>query len=337
MFLAISLGILACWMTIIWGEPIIRLLVHFGLGKNIRTRGAAAVVGRHMIKQGTPTFGGVMVIVSVVFVMGLINLVNVIKGAPQGRSILIPIAALVLYGILGAIDDWEGVRGLKKIGEGISARAKFIGQLVLATGFAIVLHYGLGLSSVAFPSVPFKVDLGIWYVPVAIFVIVSTSNAVNITDGLDGLAGNIAGVALAAYGIISLFQGQIFLAIFDFCVVGAIFGFLWFNAHPARVFMGDTGSLSIGAVLAIVALMTGQWLLLPVIAFVLVAEAVTDVIQLSYFWYSERRYGERRRVFLMCPIHHTFELMGWSEVQIVYRFMFISVLTALIGVALALL
>jgi phospho-N-acetylmuramoyl-pentapeptide-transferase len=335
MFLAISLGILACWLTIIWGDVIIRLLIHFRMGKNIRTRGAAAVVGRHLAKQGTPTFGGIMVIATVVFVTGLINLVNVIKGAPQGRSILVPIVALVLYGLLGAVDDWEGVRGLRSKGEGISARMKFLGQVVLATFFAIFLHYGLDLSSVAIPSIPFRIDLGIWYVPIAIFIIVGTSNAVNITDGLDGLAGNIAAVAFAAYGIISLIQGQIFLAVFDFIMVGGLFGFLWFNAHPARVFMGDTGSLSIGAVLAIVALMTGQWLLLPVIAFIFVVEVVTDVIQIGYFWYSERRFGERRRVFLMCPIHHTFEAMGWSEVQIVFRFMFISILAAMIGVALA--
>jgi phospho-N-acetylmuramoyl-pentapeptide-transferase len=193
------------------------------------------------------------------------------------------------------------------------------------------------LSSVAFPSIPFKFDLGIWYVPIAIFIIVGTSNAVNITDGLDGLAGNIAAICFAAYGIIAMLQGQSFLAVFDFIMVGGIYGFLWFNAHPARVFMGDTGSLSLGAVLAIVALMTGQWLLLPVIAFVFVVEVITDIIQLGYFWYSERRFGERRRVFLMCPIHHTFELLGWSEQQIVYRFMFVSILTAMIGVSLALL
>ncbi len=336
MFIAISLGILACWLTIIWGDVIIRTLVHFRLGKNIRIRGAQAVVGRHMTKQGTPTFGGVMIILPVFFVIGMINLANVVKGAPQGRSVLIPLAGLVFYGLLGALDDWEGVRGVRK-GEGISARAKFAGQVVLATAIALVLYYVIGLHSVAFPFIPFKIDLGLWYVPIAIFIIVGTSNAVNITDGLDGLAGNLSAVAFAAYGIIALLQGQIWLAIFNFAMVGGLFGFLWFNAHPARVFMGDTGSLSVGATLGIVALMTGQWLLLPVIAFIFVVEVVTDIIQLSYFWYSLRKYGEKRRVFLMCPIHHTFELLGWSEQQIVYRFMFISILSALIGVALALL
>jgi phospho-N-acetylmuramoyl-pentapeptide-transferase len=120
-------------------------------------------------------------------------------------------------------------------------------------------------------------------------------------------------------------------------MVGGLFGFLWFNAHPARVFMGDTGSLAIGATLAVSALMTGQWLLLPVVAFIFVFEVVTDIIQLGFFAYSERKWGERRRIFLMCPIHHTFELMGWSEQQIVYRFMFVSILSGLFGVALAML
>lgn len=334
MFLAISFGVLACWLTIIWGEVIIRTLVHFGLGKQIRMRGG--VVDRHLEKQGTPTFGGVMIILPVAFVSLMINLANVVKGAPQGRSILVPLGAMALFGFLGTLDDWEGIRGLRAKGEGLSARTKFLFQVLLAAVIALVLHYIFELKSVAIPSIPTKIELGFWYVPIAIFIIVATSNAVNITDGLDGLAGNVSAVAFAAYGIVAFLQGQVWLAIFDFTVVGALFGFLWYNAHPAHVFMGDTGSLAIGATLAIVALMTGQWILLPVIGFIFVMEVVTDIIQIAYFWYSERKYGERRRIFLMCPIHHHFELLGWSEVQIVFRFMFISILAGMIGVALAL-
>jgi len=332
--LAISFGILTCWLGIIWGDVIIRMLRQFKLGSQIRMRGAASVVSHHLLKAGTPKFGGALVILSVVFVEILINLANVVKGNLEGLSILMPVGALVLYGLLGAVDDWEGTRGVRK-GEGISARAKFAGQLVLAGGFAFALYHALDLNSVAFPFIPFKIKIGLWYIPVAMFVIVAASNAVNITDGLDGLAGNQAAVAFAAYGIIAYVQGQAYLAIFCFVMVGGLCGFLWFNAHPARVFMGDTGSLAIGAALAIVAFMTGQWLLFPVIAFVFVMEAVTDAIQLVYFAYSERRYGERRRVFPMCPIHHTFEMAGWSEQQIVYRFMFVSILAAMVGVGLA--
>ncbi|HUF37378.1 MAG TPA: phospho-N-acetylmuramoyl-pentapeptide-transferase [Anaerolineales bacterium] len=334
MVLAISFGILTAWLGIIWGDVVIRILQRLNLGTRIRIRGAAAVVSYHMAKAGTPKFGGLLVILSVVFVQVLINLANVVKGNLEGLSILVPLGALVLYGILGAIDDWEGTRGLRK-GEGISRRAKFGSQLLLALVFAFALHHGLDLQSVAIPFIPFRIELGAWYLLIAVFVIVATSNAVNITDGLDGLAGNQAAMAFAAYGIIAFFQGQIYLTIFCFVMVGGLFGFLWFNAHPARVFMGDTGSLPFGAVLAIVAFMTGQWLLLPVVAFVFVMEAVTDLMQLAYFAYTERRYGERRRIFPMCPIHHTFELLGWSEQQIVYRFMFVSILTAMIGVALA--
>lgn len=336
MILAISLGILTGWLGIIWGDVIIRILQQFKLGSEIRIRGAQAVVSHHMQKAGTPKFGGVLVILSVVFVEGLINLANVIKGNLEGLSILIPTGALLLYGVLGGIDDWEGTRGLRR-GEGISARAKFGGQLLLALAFAFTLYHALDLQSLALPFIPFKIRIGAWYIPIAMFVIVSMSNAVNITDGLDGLAGNQAAVAFVAYGIIAFLQGQTYLMIFCFIMVGGLFGFLWFNAHPARVFMGDTGSLSIGAVLAIVAFMTGQWLLLPVICFVFFVEVVTDAIQLLYFAYSERRYGERRRVFPMCPIHHTFEIMGWSEQQIVYRFMSVSILAAMVGVALAIL
>jgi len=336
MVLAISFGILTCWLAIIWGDVVIRLLTQLKLGTQIRIRGAAAVVSHHMTKQGTPKFGGLLVIVSVVFVEILINMANVAKGNIEGLSILIPLGALTLYGLLGAIDDWEGTRGVRR-GEGISAQAKFGGQLVLAIGFSFVLYHTLDLQSVAVPFIPFKIRIGVWYIPIAAFVIVATSNAVNITDGLDGLAGNQAAVAFVAYGIIAFFQGQSFLMVFCLVMAGGLFGFLWFNAHPARVFMGDTGSLPIGAVLAIVAFMTGQWLLLPIISFVFVVEIVTDAIQLVYFAYSTRRYGERRRVFPMCPIHHTFELMGWSEQQIVYRFMFVSILSAMLGVALAIL
>jgi phospho-N-acetylmuramoyl-pentapeptide-transferase len=336
MILAISFGILTCWLAIIWGDVLIRLLQQFRLGSKIRIRGAAAVVSHHMTKQGTPKFGGLLVIISVLFVEVLINLANVVKGNVEGLSILIPLGALLLFGLLGGIDDWEGTRGLRR-GEGISAWAKFGGQVVLAIAFSFVLYHTLDLNSVAVPFIPFKIRIGMWYVPIAAFVIVATCNAVNITDGLDGLAGNQAAVAFVAYGIIASVQGQIFLSTFCFVMVGGLFGFLWFNAHPARVFMGDTGSLAIGAVLAVVAFMTGQWLLLPVVAFVFVVELITDAIQLGYFAYSQRRYGQRRRVFPMCPIHHTFELLGWSEQQIVYRFMFVSILAGMAGVALAIL
>jgi phospho-N-acetylmuramoyl-pentapeptide-transferase len=156
------------------------------------------------------------------------------------------------------------------------------------------------------------------------------SNAVNFTDGLDGLAGLISATAFAAYGFIALAQGQVFVARFCFTLVGALFGFLWFNVHPAELIMGDTGSQPLGAVLGIVALMTGQWLLLPLIAIIPVSEALSVVIQIVYF---RRTHG--KRFFKMAPIHHHFELLGWSETQVVQRFWLIGLLFALLGVAVA--
>jgi phospho-N-acetylmuramoyl-pentapeptide-transferase len=197
------------------------------------------------------------------------------------------------------------------------------------------LRYVLDVPELYLPGVKGEVELGALYIPVAVFFIVGFSNAVNLTDGLDGLAGLISATCFATYGGIAMLQGQTFLARFCFTLVGALFGFLWFNVHPAQLFMGDTGSLSLGATLSVVALMTGQWALLPLIAIIPVSTGLSVIIQVTYFKYTRRRYGEGRRVFKMVPIHHHFELSGWSETQIVQRFWLISLLAAMIGVALA--
>jgi len=184
---------------------------------------------------------------------------------------------------------------------------------------------------VLFPGMQLVVDLSWFYVPIAAFIIVAMSNAINFTDGLDGLAGLISATIFAAYGAIAILQGQTFLAQFSFTVVGALFGFLWFNAHPAQLFMGDTGSLSLGATIAVVALMTGQWVILPLIAVIPVSEALSSTIQILYF-----KATKGRRFFKMAPLHLHFELLGWSETQIVQRFWLIGLLAAMIGVGLAL-
>ena len=170
----------------------------------------------------------------------------------------------------------------------------------------------------------------------AAFLIVGFSNAVNLTDGLDGLAGSLAAVAYACYGVIAYLQGQVWLAAFCFTMVGALLAFLWFNAHPAELFMGDVGSLAIGGTLAVVALMTGQWLLLPIVGAMFVAEALSVTIQVSWFKFTKRRYGEGRRVFKMSPLHYHFELKGWSETQVMQRFFLCGILAGMLGVALAL-
>jgi phospho-N-acetylmuramoyl-pentapeptide-transferase len=324
--LAISLAGLSFMLTVIWGGPLLRVLRHFKIGKLIRVEEP----GKHMVKMGTPTMGGVMVVLPVLLLTGLLNAVELIGLKLAGQSVLVPMATLVAFALLGAVDDWEGLRG-KRRGDGLSIRVKFIAQWVLAAIIAWALKYLLGVPDVLFPGMKLVIDLGWFYVPVAAFIIVAMSNAINFTDGLDGLAGLISATIFAAYGAIAILQGQTFLAQFSFTVVGALFGFLWFNVHPAQLFMGDTGSLALGATIAVVALMTGQWALLPLVAIIPVSEALSVTIQILYF-----KMTKGRRFFKMAPIHLHFELLGWSETQIVQRFWLIGLLAALIGVGLAL-
>jgi len=202
---------------------------------------------------------------------------------------------------------------------------------MLAIVIAFGLKYVLQVPELFWFAGEGAVDLGLWYIPIAVFLIVGMSNAVNFTDGLDGLAGLISATAFAAFGTIALLQGQIFLARFSFTLVGALFGFLWFNVHPANLIMGDTGSLPLGATLAVVALMTGQWLLLPIIAIIPVSEAISVILQVGYF-----KLTKGKRLFKMAPFHHHFELLGWSETQVVQRFWLVGLMAAMIGIALAL-
>jgi phospho-N-acetylmuramoyl-pentapeptide-transferase len=279
--------------------------------------------------MGTPTMGGVMIILPVALITVLLNFVNLIGMKVLGKSVLVPLAAMLGYAILGALDDWEGIHGKHK-GEGMRIRTKLIAQIVLALGLAAVLRYMLEVPDLFIPGIHFEIELGWLYIPIAGFVIVAMSNAVNFTDGLDGLAGMISATIFAAYGGVALLQGQVFIARFCFTMVGALFGFLWFNVHPAQLFMGDTGSLSLGATIAVIALMTGQWAILPVIAIIPVSEALSDVIQIAYF-----RITHGRRFFKMAPLHLHFELLGWSEMQIVQRFWLIGLLAAMLGVGFA--
>ena len=320
----LTLGTISFLLAVIWGGPLIRLLQGLRIGKQIRIEEPT----NHQVKMGTPTMGGLMMLVPVLVITGVLNLANLLGLNLIGRSVLVPMGVMVAYGILGAIDDLTGVR---RVSKGMLARYKFLWQMIFAAITALALHFVLELRSVAVPGIPEKIDIGVWYVPVAMLIIVFTSNAVNLADGLDALAGSLAAVSFAAYGVVAFLQGQIWLAAFDFTVVGAIFAFLWYNAYPAELFMGDTGSLSLGAVLAVVALMTGQWLLLPVIGFMFVAEALSVMVQVGYF-----KLTGGKRVFKMAPLHLHFELLGWSETQVTQRFWLVGILTAMLGIALAL-
>lgn len=324
--LAIALSMLSFMLSVIWGGPLVRVLRHFRVGKIVRVEGPES----HITKMGTPTMGGVMFILPIVLLTGLLNAASLIGLNVLGRSVLVPLLVMLSYALLGAIDDWEGIRGPRR-GLGMRARTKFLFQVLLAVGVAFALKYILDVPELYWPPVEGSIELGPLYLPIAVFIIVGLSNAVNFTDGLDGLAGLISATAFAAYGAIALMQGQVFLARFCFTVVGALFGFLWFNVHPAQLIMGDAGSLPLGATLAVVALMTGQWLLLPLIAIIPVSEAVSVVIQILYF-----RITKGKRFFKMAPLHHHFELLGWSETQVVQRFWLVGLLFALLGIAFAL-
>jgi phospho-N-acetylmuramoyl-pentapeptide-transferase len=325
--LSLSLAGLAFIMTAIWGGPLLRILRHYKIGKIIRVEEPE----HHQIKMGTPTMGGVMFILPVLLLSGLLNAVALIgiNDSGTGRSVLLPMLVMIGFAILGAVDDWEGIRGKRK-GDGMRARTKFMFQVILALGTAYVLKYMMDVPDLWFPGLYFDIELGWWYVPIAAFIIVAESNAINFTDGLDGLAGLIAATAIAAYGGIALVQDQVFLARFCFILVGALFGFLWFNVHPAELIMGDTGSLSLGAVIAVISLMTGQWPMLLVIGIIPLSEMVSVVIQIGYF-----KWTKGKRFFKMAPIHLHFELLGWSETQVVQRFWLIGLMAALIGMGLS--
>ncbi|GAB4569183.1 MAG: phospho-N-acetylmuramoyl-pentapeptide-transferase [Anaerolineae bacterium] len=329
---ALTMMSLSFLLAVIWGDPLIIVLKRLGLGKKI----LESLPGSHQVKAGTPTFGGVMIIVPAVLLTLALNLASLLNPEIRtGRSILLPLGVLIGFGLLGMIDDWEGVQGLRERGQGISARAKFAAQVVLAAGAAVAMSlWGGGFQHantiyVPFIGIPFQVHPVIW-IPLATFIIVASSNAINLTDGLDGLAGIISATAFGTYGLVAYLQGQVFLTQFAFLIVGACFAFLWYNAFPAQLFMGDTGSLALGAALGVVALMTGQYLLLPVIAIVPVAETLSVILQMVWIRYTGRR------LLRMSPLHLHYQEAGWSEVQVVQRFWIVALVGAMLGLALAL-
>jgi phospho-N-acetylmuramoyl-pentapeptide-transferase len=283
-------------------------------------------LNQHLGKTGTPTMGGLMFTISTVLITLIFN--------TAGRlSMLLPVSVLVAAAVLGAIDDRMNLVGGQKTG--MTARFKFVwlGLVGIVAGLVLYLPdpYGLGLHHVYVPFVG-RIDMGLLYFPVAAFAVVAMANAVNFADGMDTLCAITSAIAFCAYGIIAYRQGQLGVVAFCFTMVGALAGFLWFNAQPAQVFMGDTGSLAIGASLATAAFMTGQWLLLPIVGAVFVAETLSVMIQVTYF----KRTGGKR-FFRMAPLHHHFELLGWSDTQVTMRFALAGMMAGLLGVALALL
>ncbi len=327
MALALTIGGVTFLMAVIWGSPLIELMRRFKLGKNIRIDGPQT----HMNKMGTPAMGGLLIVIWTVAISILVNIVQLVQATEIAESVVIPLGVMVAYSILGGIDDYQGFR--LRPGEGMRARVKIWYQLGIALIAALVIYFGVndGQGLTAVPTVPFLLNIGIFYIPIAVIIIAGMANAVNITDGLDGLAGIISATAFAAYGIIAYLQDQKFLVGFCFIVVGSCFAFLWFNAKPAQMFMGDVGSQALGGALGVVALMTNQWLILPIIAAVPIATMLSTTLQVLYF-----KATGGKRLFKMAPLHHHFELIGWSETQIVQRWWLVGLMGAMVGIALAL-
>jgi phospho-N-acetylmuramoyl-pentapeptide-transferase len=307
--------LIAFFVVVILMPPYIRLLRHLGFAKQIREEGPQT----HMVKWGTPTMGGLLLLTVVLALYAIL-------GQIQG-GIIAPLATLLGVGLLGAFDDYLNAR----TGEGIRARQKLLWQVVVGVAVAWQIQSTYAINAI---RVPFVGDVAVdpmIYVPFAAFAIVAASNGVNITDGLDGLAGGTLVFAFVSFLIIALLNEpqQPNTALLSALIIGALLGFLWFNVHPAQVFMGDSGSLSFGATLAVIALITGQILVLPIIGFVFVMETVSDIIQIGYF-----KLSGGRRVFRMAPLHHHFELGGWDEEKIAMRFWIVGILAGLLGVTL---
>ena len=307
--------LMAFALMVILMPPYIRLLQGLGFGKRIRVEGPET----HYVKEGTPTMGGLLI---VLVVLGIYFFLR----EPDAATFA-PLAALAGVGILGAFDDYLNAR----TGEGIKARQKLIWLTVVAFVAAWQIQQTYDITAIAVPFVG-AVQINPWlYVLFGAFAIVAASNGVNLTDGLDGLSGGTLAIAFVAYMLIALLNvpNQANLGLLCALIIGALLGFLWFNVHPAQIFIGDSGALSLGATLAVTALITGQILVLPLIGIIFVVETSSVILQVAYF-----KLTGGKRLFRMSPLHHHFELGGWDEEKITVRFWIVGILAALLGVTL---
>lgn len=310
-------------------------LYKYKMGKQIRDSKSAPIMsGLHKAKSGTPTMGGILIwgtvfLLAVVFFYGrkfFDGAFEFLNFLSRGQTLL-PLGALVASALVGLVDDWFNVRRLGPKGGGLSGRHRLLVYAAIASVGAAWFYYKLQWDLIHIPFLG-NFNIGFWYVPIFIFVIVATSFSVNETDGLDGLAGGTLLAAFSAYTVIAFVQGKTDLAAFCAVIVGALLAFLWFNINPARFFMGDTGAMSLGVTLGIVAMLTNTVLLLPVIGFIFVLESASAVIQMI------SKKIRKKKVFLSAPIHHHFEALGWPEPKIVMRFWIISAVTAVVGLIL---
>ncbi|TAL50531.1 phospho-N-acetylmuramoyl-pentapeptide-transferase [Patescibacteria group bacterium] len=323
-----------------WAPLLIRLLQERKMGKVIRTYVSAPIFAKlHEKKHGTPTMGGIL-IWGTVLVLALV-FYHLVPLLPEGSmwsrlnflsrsETLLPLGALVASAIVGFIDDYYNVRGIGPKGGGLRMRHRLLIYTAIAVVGAWWFRVKLDWDLLHIPFVG-DFNVGLWYVPFFLLIIVATAFSVNEADGLDGLAGGTLLTSFGAYAIIAFSQGRYDLAVFCGVILGALLAFLWFNIHPARFFMGDTGAMSLGVTLGIVAMLTNSAIFLPIIGFVFVLESLSVIVQVS------ARKLFHLRLFRSSPIHHHLEAIGWPEPQIVMRLWVISMISAAVGVSLVLL
>ena len=320
----LALGVLlsAFLLGLILGSPYIRLLRHLRIGQNIRPEGPQS----HYVKQGIPTMGGALFIgvTSVLWLLVLILL------PPDQRDdfipqTIVPIGTLLAVGVLGAIDDLVNVR----YGFGIRGRHKLVWQTIVGLAAALYIQRHFNVTGIYVPLFGEVIIGPVLFVALALFTIVAMSNGVNLTDGMDGLAGGLGVFAFLSIAFIAAARGFPWLVVISAAMVGGLLAYLWFNVHPAEVIMGDTGSLALGATLAVVTLTTGFVLLLPVLGVIFVAETVSVVLQVGSFKLR------RKRIFRMSPLHNHFELIGWPEEKVTIRFWLIGALAGIVAAILA--
>ncbi|MAG11210.1 MAG: phospho-N-acetylmuramoyl-pentapeptide-transferase [Parcubacteria group bacterium] len=328
----ILLATVAFLIAILWAPSLIKFLRAAKMGKGIRSAEEAPIYAQmHAKKAGTPTMGGILIWVTVLL---LAFLPSILPGFDDinflsRKETWLPLGALVASALVGLVDDYLNVKRIGPHGGGIRARHRLFLYTVIASIGAWWFFYKLDWDLL---HVPFfgTFALGWWYIPIFIIIIVATSFSVNEADGLDGLAGGLLLAAYGAFGAIAFAQGKYDLAALCAVIVGAIVAFLWYNIHPARFFLGDTGAMSLGVTLGIVAMLTNYALLLPIICLPFVIESVSVIIQIL------SKKFRNKKVFRVAPIHHHFEAIGWPEPQIVMRAWMIAGVTAVVGLALAL-
>lgn len=305
-------AIIAAGFVLLTGPFFIPELHKLKFGQSIREEGPKS----HQAKSGTPTMGGIMIILGITL--------GTVAAAPLNTEILLALFIMLGHFVLGFLDDY--IKVVKKRNLGLKAKQKMLGQIIIAVVTMIIGTRSLGIDTTVWvPIINESINIGAGYYLLLLFVLVGTSNAVNLTDGLDGLASGTVAIAASAYAVVCVNMGHSDLAIFCVAIVAACVAFLRFNAHPAKVFMGDTGSLALGGALAAVGILTHTEVLLAIIGFVFVCEALSVIIQVISFKTTGKR------VFRMSPIHHHFELGGWSEWKVVFVFWLIGLLASVVA------